>query len=253
MGEQKIQVYPAIDILGGEAVRLSEGDYGRVNIYERNPLKMADKFIEAGVKNVHLVDLDGAREGSPVNFPVIEAIAKRGNFFVEVGGGIRDRERIERMLDAGVDRVILGTAAVRNPVFVAESVREFGSAIAVSIDAKNGLAAVQGWQETTSLDGMEFAKKMRDMGVETLIYTDISKDGMLAGTNIALYEELHKLERPGDGKRGEKPFNVIASGGVTFESEIETLMALGLYGVIIGKALYEGRLDLGRVMALCRH
>lgn len=250
MENNGIRIYPAIDILGGEAVRLSEGDYNRVDIYEKNPLLMADKFASAGAENIHLVDLDGAKQGSLVNFPIIKQIAERGDFFVEVGGGIRDRERIERLLDSGVDRVILGTVAIKNPEFVEDSVREFGSAIAVSIDAKNGFAAVQGWQELTKISGEVFAGKMRDMGVETLIYTDISKDGMLAGTNIKLYEELHGLERRADKQNGIKAFNIIASGGVTYESEIEKLRDLGLHGVIIGKALYEGRLDLKRVISL---
>lgn len=252
MKNNGIQIYPAIDILDGEAVRLSEGDYNRVDIYEKNPLIVAEKFAAAGAENIHLVDLDGAKQGSLVNFPVIAQIAGRGDFFVEVGGGIRDRERIERLLDAGVNRVILGTVAVESPEFVEDAVREFGSSIAVSIDAKNGFAAVQGWQEATSMNGIAFAGKMRDIGVETLIYTDISKDGMLAGTNIELYEELHGLERREDRENGIKAFNIIASGGVTFEKEIEKLRDLGLHGVIIGKALYEGKLDLERVIELSR-
>lgn len=229
-----MQIYPATDILGGKVVRLTKGDYNQVKIYADSPAEMALEFMKDGATNLHMVDLDGAKDGAPVNFNAIKEAAQIKNLFIEVGGGIRDMKRVEDYLNLGVKRVILGTAAIRNYPFVEEAVKEFGDAIAVGVDAKNGFVAVSGWQETTSVNSVEFCKKLRDTGVATVIYTDISKDGMLSGTNLEIYKELSKIEG----------LQIVASGGITFANEIRTLNEMGIYGAIVGKAVYEGKLSL---------
>lgn len=229
-----MQIYPATDILGGKVVRLTKGDYNQVKIYADSPAEMALEFMKDGATNLHMVDLDGAKDGAPVNFDAIKEAAQIKNLFIEVGGGIRDMKRVEDYLNLGVKRVILGTAAIRNYPFVEEAVKEFGDAIAVGVDAKNGFVAVSGWQETTSVNSVEFCKKLRDTGVATVIYTDISKDGMLSGTNLEIYKELSKIEG----------LQIVASGGITFADEIRTLNEMGIYGAIVGKAVYEGKLSL---------
>lgn len=233
-----MQIFPATDILGGKVVRLTKGDYANVKIYADSPAEMAKEFMKAGATNLHMVDLDGAKDGTPVNFEAIREAAKIKDLFIEVGGGIRDMKRIEDYLSLGVKRVILGTAAVRNYPFVEEAVREYGSAIAVGVDAKDGLVAVNGWLETTTVNSVEFCKKLRDTGVSTVIYTDISKDGMLSGTNLEIYKELSEI----------KGLDIVASGGITFIDEIRTLSDMGIYGAIVGKAVYEGKLDLAEVL-----
>ena len=229
-----MQIFPATDILGGKVVRLTKGDYNQVKIYADSPAEMALEFIKDGAKNLHMVDLDGAKDGAPVNFEAIREAAKIKDLFIEVGGGIRDMKRVEDYLSLGVKRVILGTAAIRNYPFVEEAVKEFGNAIAVGVDAKEGFVAVSGWQETTSVKSVEFCKKLRDTGVATVIYTDISKDGMLSGTNLEVYGELSEI----------KGLDIVASGGITFINEIEKLRDMNIYGAIVGKAVYEGKLSL---------
>lgn len=233
-----MQIFPATDILGGKVVRLTKGDYANVKIYADSPAEMAKEFIKAGATNLHMVDLDGAKDGTPVNFDAIKEAAKIKDLFIEVGGGIRDMKRIEDYLSLGVKRVILGTAAVRNYPFVEEAVKKYGNAIAVGVDAKDGLVAVNGWLETTTVNSVEFCKKLRDSGVATVIYTDISKDGMLSGTNLEIYKELSEI----------KGLDIVASGGITFIDEIKTLADMGIYGAIVGKAVYEGKLDLKEVL-----
>lgn len=233
-----MQIFPATDILGGKVVRLTKGDYANVKIYADSPAEMAKEFIKAGATNLHMVDLDGAKDGTPVNFEAIKEAAKIKDLFIEVGGGIRDMKRIEDYLSLGVKRVILGTAAVRNYPFVEEAVKKYGDAIAVGVDAKEGLVAVNGWLETTTVNSVEFCKKLRDSGVATVIYTDISKDGMLSGTNLEIYKELSEI----------KGLDIVASGGITFIDEIKTLADMGIYGAIVGKAVYEGKLDLKEVL-----
>lgn len=229
-----MQIFPATDILGGKVVRLTKGDYNQVKIYADSPAEMALEFMKDGATNLHMVDLDGAKDGAPVNFEAIREAAKIKNLFIEVGGGIRDMKRVEDYLSLGVRRVILGTAAVRNYPFVEEAVKKFGNAIAVGVDAKDGFVAVSGWQETTSVKSVEFCKKLRDTGVATVIYTDISKDGMLSGTNLEVYGELSEI----------KGLDIVASGGITFINEIEKLRDMNIYGAIVGKAVYEGKLSL---------
>ena len=234
-----MQIFPATDILSGKVVRLTKGDYNQVKIYADSPAEMALEFMKDGATNLHMVDLDGAKDGLPVNFDAIREAAKIDGLFIEVGGGIRNMQKIEDYLSLGVKRVILGTAAIRNYPFVEEAVKEFGSAVAVGVDAKEGLVAVSGWQETTNVNSVEFCKKLRDTGVSTVIYTDISKDGMLSGTNLEIYKELSEI----------KGLDIVASGGITFAHEIETLREMNIYGAIVGKAVYEGKLSLKDALA----
>lgn len=234
-----MQIFPATDILGGKVVRLTKGDYNQVKIYADSPAEMALDFMKDGATNLHMVDLDGAKDGTPVNFDAIKEAAKIKGLFIEVGGGIRNMQRIEDYLSLGVKRVILGTAAIRNYPFVEEAVKEFGNAVAVGVDAKEGFVAVSGWQKTTNVNSVEFCKKLRDTGVSTVIYTDISKDGMLSGTNLEIYKELSAI----------KGLDIVASGGITFADELKTLNEMGIYGAIVGKAVYEGKLSLKDALA----
>ncbi len=236
-----MELFPAIDIRNAKVVRLTKGDYDVMKVYRDDPCEVAEEFIMAGAKNLHVVDLDGARDGSLANFDSIKALANK-KLFIEVGGGIRNMSRIEGYLNLGVGRVILGTAAVRNFDFVKQAVREFGDAIAVGIDAKEGMVAVSGWEEVTSIPSFEFCEKVRDAGVKTVIYTDISKDGAMSGTNLEAYQQLSEI----------KGLNIVASGGITFEEEIATLRDMGTYGAILGKALYEGKLDLKRALEIAK-
>ncbi len=237
-----MEIFPAIDIRNGNVVRLTEGDYDRMTVYGSSPLEMANTFIEKGAKNLHMVDLDGAKDGTPVNFDVIKEVASLGKLFTEVGGGIRDEKRIEDYLSLGVNRVILGTVAVRNFGFVEEMVKKYGDKIAVGVDARDGKVAVSGWLETTEIDSLNFCRKLRDAGVKTVIYTDISKDGTLSGTNLEVYKALSEIEG----------LDVIASGGITFEEEIKILTKMNTYGAIVGKAVYAGKLDLERVLKIAK-
>ncbi|MBQ4119870.1 MAG: 1-(5-phosphoribosyl)-5-[Clostridia bacterium] len=237
-----MELFPAIDIRGAKVVRLTKGDYDVMKVYRDDPTEVAKEFLEAGANNLHVVDLDGARDGSLANFESIKALANTEGLFIEVGGGIRNMERIEGYLSLGVGRVILGTAAIKNYPFVEQAVKEFGDAIAVGVDAKDGMVAVSGWEEVTTTDSFEFCKRLRDTGVKTVIYTDISKDGAMSGTNLEVYKKLGEI----------KGLDIVASGGITFESEIETLRNMGTYGAILGKALYEGKLDLSRAIKIAK-
>ena len=236
-----MMIYPAIDLRGGKAVRLTKGDYDRMKVYNDDPASVAADFRAAGATHLHVVDLDGAREGVPQNAGTIRKLMDVG-LFTEVGGGIRDEARICEYLQSGVARVILGTIAVRDFGFVECMVKKYGDRIAVGVDAKDGFVAVSGWEETTRLTGVDFCRRLRDAGVKTVIYTDIGRDGCLAGANLPLYRELSGIEG----------LDVIASGGVSFESDITALSEMNIHGAIIGKALYEGKLDLRRCIALAK-
>ncbi len=235
-----MRVFPAIDLRGGNVVRLSEGDFGRMNIYGENPAETAKRFFSAGARYLHTVDLDGAKDGAPANTAAIREICEATDMFVQTGGGIRDEMRIERLLEAGVSRVILGTAAIRDFDFTKRMTEKYGEKIAVGVDAKDGSVRVSGWLEDSGIDAFQFCRRLRDAGVKTVIYTDISRDGMLGGCNLAAYERLAEIQG----------LDIIASGGVTFESEIIALREMGTYGVILGKALYEGKLELSRAIEL---
>lgn len=234
-------IYPAIDLRGGKAVRLTKGDYDQMKVYDDDPASVAAGFRDAGATHLHVVDLDGAREGIPQNAETIRKLTAAG-LFTEVGGGIRDEKRICDYLESGVARVILGTIAVRDFGFVERMVKKYGEKIAVGVDAKDGFVAVSGWEETTKLTGVDFCRKLRDAGVKTVIYTDIGRDGCLAGANLPLYRELSEITG----------LDIIASGGVSFESDVTALKGMDVHGAIIGKALYEGKLDLVRCLMLAK-
>ena len=232
-------IFPAIDLSGGCVVRLYKGDYGHKKVYDRAPLATAKDFVNAGAQCLHVVDLDGAKEGSAKNAGVIEQLAQTG-LFVQVGGGIRTMERIDAYINAGVSRVILGTAALRDPELLKAAVDKHGDKIAVGVDTRKGCIALSGWLEQTNINAFDFCKTLVHMGVNTVIYTDIDKDGVLTGTNLEAYRELNQI----------KGLNVIASGGISFKNEISELAAMNTYGAIIGKALYEGYIDLAEAIAL---
>lgn len=227
-------IFPAIDILGGKAVRLYKGDYNQVTVYSTRPWEIAEDFISKGAKAIHIVDLDGAREGSAVNMDVVKKIACYPNIITEIGGGIRNQNTVERYLNAGVSRVILGTAALNDPVFLKESLRKYGERIAVGVDLKDGKVAVKGWLEKSDKDGLDFLKELEDMGVRSVIVTDISKDGAMKGTNLEMYRKIGK----------ETSMKVTASGGVSAMEDIRALKEIGVYAAIIGKAYYTGAIDL---------
>ncbi|MDX2187445.1 MAG: 1-(5-phosphoribosyl)-5-[(5-phosphoribosylamino)methylideneamino]imidazole-4-carboxamide isomerase [Opitutaceae bacterium] len=236
-------IYPAIDIKGGRCVRLTQGRADQETVYSENPAEVAAQFKRAGAIWVHVVDLDGAFSGESKNLSVVRSIASLG-LKVQLGGGMRNRLSVERALGIGATRVVLGTKAAESPDFVAELVKVFGEKIAVGIDAKNGKVAVKGWVDTTATSALDLAKRMDSLGVRTIIYTDIGTDGMLTGPNLAAQEAMLKNVSCG----------VIASGGVANQSDIPALAALGrghanLDGVIIGKAIYEKRVDVAKALA----
>ena len=227
-------IYPAIDLYGGRAVRLFQGDYAQMTVYRDDPCDAAREFAAAGASRIHLVDLEGARTGKPENLAVIEKIVKSTGLFAEVGGGIRSMETVEDYLSAGVSRVILGTAAVKNPDFLKAALQKYGEKIAVGVDLKDGLAAIKGWTETADLTAFDFFRQMESLGVKTVICTDISRDGAMRGTNRELYRKLSETF----------PIDLIASGGVSSLEDVKVLAAMGLHGAIIGKAYYIGAIDL---------
>lgn len=231
-------IFPAIDIIGGQVVRLTKGDYAQKKTYSEDPTKVAKSFSDFGATHLHVVDLDGAKLGETSNYSVISDIIKSTSMFVEVGGGIRDLKRIENYAKGGVSRVIIGTAAVKDPQFLKDAVKNFGDLIAVGVDTHDGFVATDGWIQKSNISGVDFCKKMRDEGVKNVIYTDISKDGALSGTNLEIYSELSKIEG----------LDITASGGITYLDEIEKLKQMKVYGAIVGKAIYEGKLNLSEVL-----
>lgn len=232
-----MKLFPAIDLYGGKAVRLVHGDYAKMTIYNENPLAVAEDFIACGAKNIHIVDLEGAKDGTTPNLQLIPKIVACG-LFAEVGGGIRSEEIAARYIDAGVGRVILGTAAVTNPELLEKLVRRFGDKVAVSVDVKDGYAAIKGWQEASSLTCDALCQRLQDTGVATVICTDISRDGAMRGTNRQLYADLSSRYQ----------MNFIASGGVSSMEDVIALQDLGIYGAIIGKAYYTGAIDLKKAV-----
>lgn len=232
-------IYPAIDIRGGKCVRLTQGRYDDITIFSDNPLNMAEQFQNAGAKFLHVVDLDAAR-GEGNNRKIISQIAKTLNIPVQTGGGIRTMEDIDTTLDVGIERVIIGTSAVKSPELVEEAVKKYGNHIAVGIDAKNGYVAIEGWEKTSSVKATELALKMEAMGVNTIIYTDIATDGMLSGPNLFATSEMVKKVK----------MSVIASGGVSSLNDIIHLKRRGAAGVIVGKAIYTGNVDLSKALEI---
>ena len=236
-------IYPAIDLYNQKAVRLFKGDYNQMTIYNDNPASVAADFKDSGCTHIHLVDLEGAKNGTTPNFEVVKTIKETSNLFCEIGGGIRDLATIDRYInEAKVDRVILGTAAVTNEGFVEEAVKLYGEKIAVGIDIKDGFVAIKGWTEKSDLDAFDFCKKMQDIGVKTIICTDISKDGAMKGTNHELYKQLSE----------NFDIDIIASGGVSSILDIEKLTNLDIHGAIIGKAYYTGAIDLKEAIEVAK-
>ena len=234
-----MQIFPAIDLRGGQVVRLYQGDYDRETVYAADPCAVARSFLAAGARYLHVVDLDGARDGMLANFETIAAIVKQGGLYIEVGGGIRTEDRIRRYLDLGVGRCILGTIAVRDFDFTARMAQTYGDRIAVGVDARDGYVAVSGWKELSAERGVDFCRRLRDAGVKTVIYTDISRDGAEQGTNLDLYQQLAEIQG----------LDITASGGVSSIEELKELQRIGTRAAILGKALYTGRLDLKTVIA----
>jgi phosphoribosylformimino-5-aminoimidazole carboxamide ribotide isomerase len=232
-----MEILPAIDLLGGNCVRLYQGDYGQSQVYNDDPVAVAQQWQDQGASRLHLVDLDGAKEGKPVNLPAIAKIVETLTIPVQVGGGLRDQTRVKQLLDLGVGRVILGTIAVENPDLVGELCAEFPGKIVVGIDARNGKVATRGWLETSTVEAGELAQRMEKLGAAAIIYTDIHRDGTMAGPNLqALRDLATQLTIP-----------VIASGGVSKLQDLLSLLALetlGVNGIIIGKALYTGDIQL---------
>ena len=235
-------IYPAIDMYEKKAVRLYKGDYAQMTVYSENPCAVAQEFKKCGATHIHLVDLEGAKVGTTPNFDLVKSIKEETGLFCEIGGGIRSMETIEKYLSAGIDRVILGTAAVTSPGFVVEAVKAYGDKIAVGIDIKDGYVAIKGWTETSEENAMDFTAKMQAIGVKTMICTDISRDGAMKGANHELYREL--AER--------FDMNIIASGGVSSMEDVEKLTALNIHGAIIGKAYYIGAIDLKEAVEVAK-
>ncbi|MBR7073754.1 MAG: 1-(5-phosphoribosyl)-5-[Oscillospiraceae bacterium] len=227
-------IFPAIDLYNGKAVRLYKGDYAQMTVYSENPPEIAEVFYQQGAGCLHLVDLEGAKTGETPNLETIRRIRASAPLFTEVGGGVRSMAVVERYLEAGIDRVILGTAAVTDPAFLREAVGTYKEKIAVGVDIRDGKVAIHGWTEKSTLDAFDFCRELQSLGVQTIICTDISRDGAMQGTNRTLYGELSKTFS----------LNIIASGGVSSIDDIKALRALDLYGAIIGKAYYTGAIDL---------
>lgn len=227
-------IFPAIDLYEGRAVRLYKGDYSRMTVYSDDPLSVAEDFRQKGAGQIHLVDLEGARSGGTPNLGTVCRIKERTGLFCEVGGGIRSMEVADAYIGAGVDRVILGTAAVTNEDFAARAAERYGDKIAVGIDVRDGKVAIRGWTETSALDAVEFCRRMKSLGITTFICTDISKDGAMRGANHDMYRAFSEVGG----------IDLIASGGVSSLSDVRALAAAGLYGAIIGKAYYTGDIDL---------
>lgn len=227
-------IYPAIDIMRGRCVRLVQGQFSRETIYADNPVEMALKWESMGAKYLHVIDLDGARTGKPQNAPIVIEMAAKLGIPMQLGGGIRTMDTIGIFISKGVERVILGTSAVKNEKFVKEALKVFSDNIVIGIDAKDGMVAMEGWEETSEFTSVDFAKKMEELGARTIIYTDISRDGMLSGPNFKAIEEMLNAV----------DMEIIASGGVSSLEDIKNLKSIGASGVIIGKALYTADIDI---------
>ena len=236
-----MQLFPAIDLRGGKVVRLTQGDYDRMTVYGADPCAQAREFLAAGAKNLHVVDLDGAKDGTLSNYETIAALAKQGGLYIEVGGGIRTEQRIETYLSLGVGRCILGSVAVTDFDFTARMIRRYGDRIAVGVDAKDGYVAIYGWKEVSREPGVAFCKRLAAEGCTAIIYTDIACDGAMQGTNLELYRQL-SAEVPGVA--------FTASGGISSESELLELEQMGVAAAILGKSLYTGALDLKHCVEL---
>lgn len=235
-------LFPAIDLFEKKAVRLYKGDYANMTVYSEDPVSVARDFESKGCTHIHMVDLEGAKDGTTPNLSVVERVAKETSLFVEIGGGIRSMETVEKYLDAGVSRVILGTAAVNDEAFLRAAVAKYGHKIAVGADVKDGYIAIKGWLEKSAVTLEDFLRNMEAIGVKNIICTDISKDGAMQGTNLALYRQLSEKFR----------LDITASGGVSSLQDIHLLREMELYGAIIGKAYYTGAIDLAQALEVAR-
>ena len=233
-----MKIFPAIDLYNGKAVRLFKGDYNEMTVYSENPVEIARDFEKSGAKYIHIVDLEGARDGTTPNLKIVKQIAEETSLFCEIGGGIRNMNTVDTYIKSGVDRVILGTAAVNDTEFLKTAVAKYGEKIAVGADIKDGYVAIKGWTEKSKYSCFEFCKLMQNIGIKTLICTDISKDGAMKGTNLELYKELsHRFT-----------LDITASGGVSTLDDIKALKSMNLYGAIIGKAYYTGAINLKQAL-----
>ncbi len=235
-------IFPAIDLYEKKAVRLYKGDYAQMTVYSENPLEVAMGFKSAGAEYIHMVDLEGAKDGTTPNFDIVASVAKNSGLNVEIGGGIRNEETVARYIDAGVMRVILGTAALNDPDFLESVCKKYGDKIAVGADLKDGQVAVKGWLETSNVSGMDFLARMQNLGVKTVICTDISRDGAMRGTNRELYKTLSE----------KFSMDIVASGGVSTIDDVKALREMGIYGAIVGKAIYTGDIDLKKAIEVAR-
>lgn len=235
-------IFPAIDLYDKKAVRLYKGDYNQMTVYSENPLEVAKSFREAGAQYIHMVDLEGAKDATTPNFNVVAAVAAHSGLKVEIGGGIRNEETVKRYIDAGVMRVILGTAAVNDRAFLEKMCAKYGDKIAVGADLKDGEVAVKGWLEGSGVNGMDFCAQMQNLGVKTIICTDISRDGAMRGTNRELYKTLSE----------KFTMDIVASGGVSTIDDIKALRKMDLYGAIVGKAIYTKDIDLKEAIEVAR-
>lgn len=237
-----MNIFPAIDLYEGKAVRLFKGDYAQMTVYSEHPEEIGIAFAKAGARCIHIVDLEGAKNGETPNLATVVKIKQASGLFCEIGGGVRSMEVVRRYIDAGMDRVILGTAAVTDPEFLKTAVTTYGDKIAVGVDIKDGKVAIKGWTEKSELDAFDFCEQMEKLGVKTLICTDISKDGAMQGTNRALYKQLST----------RFSVDIVASGGVSSIEDIEKLAEMDLYGAIIGKAYYIGAIDLKQAIEVAK-
>jgi phosphoribosylformimino-5-aminoimidazole carboxamide ribotide isomerase len=237
-----MKIFPAIDLYDKKAVRLFKGDYNQMTVYSENPIDVARDFEQKGAKFIHMVDLEGAKDGTTPNLSIVAEIAEKTSLFVEIGGGIRSMETVDKYLSAGVSRVILGTSAVTDEEFLKSAIEKYGEKIAVGADVKDGYIAIKGWLEKSAYTLDAFFEKMQNMGVKTIICTDISKDGAMKGTNLQMYKELSK----------KYSLDIVASGGVSTIDDIKALRSMELYGAIIGKAYYTGAIDLSEAIEVAK-
>lgn len=235
-------IFPAIDLYDKKAVRLYKGDYNNMTVYSDNPIEIARDFEKIGATHIHIVDLEGAKNGTTPNISVVEQIAKETSLFVEIGGGIRSLETAQKYIDAGVSRIILGTAAVKDQSFLISAIEKFGDKVAVGADVKDGFIAIKGWLEKSELSLDDFLLKMQNLGIKNVICTDISKDGAMKGTNLSLYRELSK----------KYSLDITASGGVSSIEDVKNLREMNIYGAIIGKAYYIGAIDLKEALEVAK-
>lgn len=237
-----MKIFPAIDLYGGKAVRLYKGDYAQMTVYSDNPVVVAKEFEKQGAKYIHVVDLEGAEKGKPAHLSLVESIVKDTELFLEIGGGIRSMETVDAYLSKGANRVILGTAAVTDEAFLKEALAKYGEKIAVGADIADGQIAIRGWKEKSAYTADTFFQKMQNLGVKTVICTDISKDGAMRGANLELYKTL-----------GEKySVDIVASGGVSSIADVKALAQMNVYGAIIGKAYYIGAIDLKEAIEVAK-